>query len=103
MRRVKIAGSGSLPAPGFEELSIPRKFRDAVIACGAPGVSLGHEDIAVGADHNIGGLIEQAGIRACDARLTQRHQDLSVRVEFENLIALAILDLRIRHPEVSLS
>ena len=67
------------------------------------------EDIAVRRDQDGGRLIE--GVRAIcgDSSLTERHQELAVLTELENLVALSVSPgilpvgpFPVRHPDVSI-
>ena len=62
----------------------------------------GDEDIAVGSYDHIGRLIEKAGRITGHSGFTKRHEDLSIRAELENLLALSIAALFVGHPEVSI-
>ncbi|PYS55072.1 MAG: hypothetical protein DMG13_05765 [Acidobacteria bacterium] len=61
------------------------------------------ENVAVRRDHNIGRSIEGVGTFRSNAGLAQRHQHLSIRAELEDLVAFAILSLRIGHPDVAVA
>src|SRR5881409_963489 len=65
-------------------------------------MSLGDENVAVRRDNHIRRLVEQTWIGAGNARLAERHQQLSIRTELEDLITLTILYLRVGYPEVPL-
>ena len=74
---------------------------DAVVL--AVAVAVGHEDVAVRRDDDVGRLIEEIGTGAADARLAERHQHLAVGAELEDLMALAVLAARVGHPEVAVA
>src|SRR5262245_37699172 len=100
---MKFVHTRSCLAPGLDELSIFGKLRNAIVACSAARVSFGHEDVSIGSNGNVRGLVEEAGLRAGYPGLTQRHEDLPLRTEFENLISLSVVYPCIGHPQVPLS
>ena len=99
---IELVRAGSSLSPGLEELAILGKFRNAIVTRSWSGVPFGDEDVAIGSDRHIGRLIEQAGLGAGDSGLAQRHQNLAIGAEFENLHAPAIPGLFVGHPEVAL-
>src|SRR6267378_7826125 len=58
------------------------------------------EDVAIRSDGHGGRPIKSVWAIAGDSRLTERHQDLSIRVELEDLLALSILSLGVSCPHV---
>src|SRR5690242_9891726 len=62
-----------------------------------------HENVAVRSNGHRRGPVE--GVRAVsgDSRLAQGHKHFSVRIEFEDLVALSVAALGIRDPNISLS
>src|SRR5262249_41750931 len=66
-------------------------------------MTVGHENVAIGRDDDVGGLIERVRAGAADAGLAERHQYLPIRVELEDLIPLAAFGARIGHPEITLA
>jgi len=66
-------------------------------------VAVGHKDVAVGGNDNVGRLVEEVGAGARDARFAKRHQDLSFRAELENLVSFAIPTAGVSHPEVAVA
>src|SRR5438552_2884507 len=99
MRVEELARSRTMLAEGLEKLSVLVEFRDTVVARGSAGVTLGDEDIAIGRDQNVGGLVEFARGRGNDSCLPESHQYLSIRGKLEYLVTLAVLDLRIGDPQ----
>src|ERR1035438_4684321 len=81
VRREELARTIALFAPGLDKLAVLRKLGDPVIALQMP---FGDEDIAIGRDRDIGGLIEKARRIASNPCFTQRHQDLAIRAELED-------------------
>ena len=60
VRDVELAGLGSFSAPGLDELAVLVELEDARIAFpGAGRVALGDEQISVGAEDDIVGLVEK--------------------------------------------
>ena len=98
--RIEVTRRSSFFPPRLDELAVFRELNDARV--GVPAVPIGDEDIAVGGDDHVRGLIERVRPISGDASLPQRHQDLSIRVKFEDLLALAVLPLSVGHPNVSL-
>ena len=72
-------------------LPVFREFHHACVR--VPAMAVGNEDVAVGRNHHTARSIEGIGSGARDAGLSERHQDFSVRTEFENLLPLAVLCL----------
>src|SRR5436309_16100175 len=64
-------------------------------------MSVGDEDITTGSNQNIGRLIERVLTVAGNYGLPQSHQDLPLRTELENLVALSVLSLGIGDPHIS--
>jgi hypothetical protein len=64
-------------------------------------VAVGNEDVAVLSDGNVGRAAEQVVAATGDARLAERHQELAVRTEFEDLVALALRHHRVGYPDVA--
>ena len=56
------------------------------------------EDVAIGSDRDGIRLIEGVRSVARDSRLAERHQDLSLRIELEDLVALSIFALAVGEP-----
>ena len=65
-------------------------------------MAVGDEDVARGRRHdNIGRLIEEIRSRPGNTGLPERQQHLTLRVELEDLMPLAVLPARVGHPEVA--
>jgi hypothetical protein len=71
-------------------------------------VSVPDEDIAIRRDQDSGRLIECVRAISGDSSLAERHQDLAVRTELENLVTLSVSvrilpvgSFSVRHPNVS--
>src|SRR5579863_2385058 len=58
--------------------------------------------MAIGGYGHIGRLIEKTRRIARDSRLAKRHQNLPIRTELEDLLALSIAALFVGHPKVSI-
>src|SRR5213593_5034650 len=99
MQLGELAGTRSFPPPGFEEFSVLGKLHDPCVRI--PAVSVGNENGPVGSDGDGGWAIEGVLTSAGDSRLAQRQQNLPVRAEFENLLALAVFGLAVSGPHVS--
>jgi hypothetical protein len=65
-------------------------------------MAFGDEDVAVGGDGDVAGLIEETRRVARNAGFAKRHKDFAFGTEFENLLALAIFALLVRNPEIAL-
>src|SRR5258708_37536098 len=65
-------------------------------------MAVGDEDVAVGRDGDIVGLIE--GVRAVpgDPRFAERQQNFSVAAEFEYLVPYSFFSLAVGHPDVDI-
>jgi len=61
-----------------------------------------HEDVAIAGHHDIGGSVEHVGAFTCDAGLAERQQDLAVRTELDDLMALSVAAGVIGRPHVAL-
>src|SRR5262245_43666618 len=64
---------------------------------------IGDENVAVRRGHYVARTIEGVGPVTGNSRLAERHQHLSVRVELEHLVALAILPGRVGRPDVAVA
>src|SRR5437764_14888236 len=64
-------------------------------------MSISDEDIAVGSDQNIRGLIEGVGTIPSNSSLSQRQQYLAFGAEFKNLLAFSVLALGIGDPDIA--
>src|ERR1022692_1849746 len=102
MRHLELAVLRSMAAPLLDELSIFRELHDSGIP--ASGImAVRNENIAIRSDGDGVGLIEGVWAIAGDAGLTEGHQDLAIRTEFENLLALAVFSLAVGDPQVARS
>ena len=88
---IEFTRSHAFTAPGLDELSILVELHDASVAsgCTATAVSVRNEDVAVRSDCDFGRLIELVEARSGNARLAERHQELSFRTELQHLLALS--------------
>src|SRR5437667_12770000 len=85
--------------PHVEDPYVFIKLHDSCVRI--PAVSVGDENGPVGSDGDGGRAIESVLAVAGDSRLAQRQQNLPVRTEFENLLALAVFALAVSAPPVS--
>ena len=67
------------------------------------GWLLGDEDLAVRRDDDVGRLVERVRAVAGDAGLAERHQQLAVGTELEDLMAFAARRPRVGHPDVAVA
>src|SRR5215469_5728345 len=65
-------------------------------------MALRDENIAIGGDGYVGGLVEKTRIGAGDASFAEGHEHLSLGIELEDLHPLAVLRLLIGYPQVAL-
>ncbi len=77
VRDPELARCVSGLAPGLDELPVLRELHDAVVRA----MAVGDEDVAIGSRRDAGRGIEMALVVTGDARLAERHQQLSVRAE----------------------
>src|SRR5467141_4090453 len=96
--RLELPGSLSLLPPRFDELPISRKLHDPRVRIAA--MPIADEDVAIRGNGHGGRPIKSVWSIAGDSRLTERHQDLSIRVELEDLLALSIFSLGVSCPHV---
>jgi hypothetical protein len=66
-------------------------------------VAVGHEDVPVRCNRDIGGTVERIRPVACDSCGTQREQELAIARVLEHLMALAFPTARIGQPEKAIS
>src|SRR5262249_21337843 len=87
-------------SPRLDEFPVLREFHDPRV--GRATVSVADVNVAVRCDGDVGRSIE--GVRAVsgNARCAQRHQDLSVRTELEDLLAPSVCCHVVSYPDVSL-
>ncbi len=64
-------------------------------------MSIGDENIAIRSGDDSRGPIEGVRAVSCNSCLTEGQQDLSIRAEFDNLVALAVFSLCVSHPHVA--
>src|SRR5207248_9633664 len=95
---VDLARLRAFLAPRLDELAVAGELDDARV--GAPAVSVGHEDIAVGRDENRGGRVEFVRTVAGDTRLAEPQQNFAVRTELYDLMTLPVLAAAIGDPHV---
>src|SRR5579872_607201 len=95
-----FARRGTFRSPSLDELPVFREFDDPVVAGFAMAVR--HKDGAIRRDGDIRREIESVGTIAGDPGFPERHQNFTLRTELENLLALSVPALRVRHPEISL-
>src|ERR1700704_101170 len=96
--RLELPGSRSLFSPRFDEFPVFRKLHDPRVRIAAMPVA--DEDVAIRSDGHGRRPIKSVWSIAGDSRLTERHQDLSIRVELEDLLALSIFSLGVSCPYV---
>ena len=65
-------------------------------------MSLGDEDVAIGSDRDIVGLIEVLVAACASSRFAESEQEFPVRAELENLMPLPILPLAVGDPDIVL-
>src|SRR5437773_11156817 len=100
MRLADLAGARAFASPLLDEPTVLGKLDDAVVP--AVAMAVGDEDVARGRRHdNIGRLIEEIRSRPGNTGLPERQQHLTLRVELEDLMPLAVLPARVGHPEVA--
>src|SRR5204863_3710860 len=99
VRRVELTAIGSLPAPGLDEPSVLRELHDARV--GVSAVSVRDENIAVRSGEHVRWPVE--GVRAVsgDPGPAERQEDLSLRAELHDLVAFAVLSIRVGNPHVA--
>src|SRR5438067_1556902 len=100
MRYINLAVAGSLVAPGLDELPVFVELHDACVS--VPTVPVSNEDVAIRSHYDSRRCIERIGTVARDTGLAQRHQNLSIRTKFEDLMPLAVFALAVRHPNVAI-
>ena len=100
VRRVELAGSAAVLAPGLDEFPLLVEFHDAVVGdlLVDLAVTVGHEDVAVGSDEHVGGRVELILGVAGHARLAERHQHLAVGRELDDVMALAVAGAAVGDP-----
>src|SRR5262245_15963669 len=99
MRRVELARGRPLLAPRIDELSILRELHDARIRI--PAVSVGDENVTVRSGCDSRRPVEGVRTGSCYSCLTKHQQDLSIRIELDDLVALAVFSLSVSHPHVA--
>src|SRR5689334_16010769 len=101
MRLADLPRPRSLLAPFLHEGAVLAELDHAVVL--AVAVAVGHEDVAVRSDDDVGRLIEEVRPRSADARLAKRHQHLALWAELEYLVPLARFSARVGHPQVAVA
>jgi len=101
VRAVELADACSFLTPGLEELAVCIEFHDASIVGGFLAVAVGYEDVAIRSNGDFGGLIKGIETRASNASLSESQQDLTVVVELEDLLPLAVLYSVVGNPEMA--
>jgi hypothetical protein len=64
-------------------------------------VPVGDEDITIRRDPNVGRRIEGVRTVPCHSGLAERHQDLAVRTELEDLLPLGTLAAAVGGPQIA--
>jgi hypothetical protein len=82
VRLVHLGRPRSLAAERHDELPVARELQHARVRA---AMSLRDEDVAVGRDQYIVRLVEEVG-RRCAAGFTERHQELALGAELEDLM-----------------
>src|SRR5690349_6007990 len=62
-----------------------------------------HKDVAIGGNGDFRWLIERVEPRAGNTGLSERQKNLAILIEFENLLAFAVLDAVVGNPEVAVA
>src|SRR5215468_1411247 len=88
-------------APRGDELAVLSEFHDAVI--GGSAVTVGDVDVAIGRNNDAARPIQKGGAIAGHSGFAQGHQDLTLRAEFDQHGALAVLRPLIARPDISLT
>src|SRR2546428_635969 len=83
----------SLPFP------IPIELDDTMVL--AIPMAVAHEDVAVLRNHDVSWLIKQIRPGTRHAGLSEGHEHLAFRAEFENLMSLATFTPSVRDPQVA--
>lgn len=63
-------------------------------------MAVGDEDVAIGRDYDIGGVIERVFSCAGNAGFSQYQEDFAVGIHFENLLAFAVFGAAVADPDV---
>src|SRR5262249_47569395 len=87
-------------APRRDEFPVLGEFHDAVVAGSA--MAVGDIDVAIGRDDDTARPVQEAGTVAGHSGLTQGHQHLALRAEFDNHVALAVLRALVGYPHIAL-
>src|SRR3989442_6069831 len=85
---------------GLDELPVLVELSDARIA-EARRMAFGDEDVAIPRKGDSRRPVEDIGAIAALARFAQSHQDLPVRRQFEDLIALAFFRVSVDRPDIA--
>src|SRR5947199_7586330 len=101
MRRVELARTGTLLAPGLDQLAVLGKLHDAGV--GVAAVPVAHEDFAVGIRDDRRRRVELVGTDAGDSELAEPHQLLAVGAELDDLVALAAAAEPIDQPYIAIT
>src|SRR4051812_5801685 len=102
MRALQLSIARTQMAEALDELSILVELRDARIAeCGR--VTFGDENVSVRRESDSGGTVEYIVAGAALAFFAECQQQLSVRREFEHLIADTVPRISVDRPDVSLA
>src|SRR6185295_17243962 len=86
--RVEITRSGALLPPRLDERAVLRELHDARVRRAA--VAVADEDVAVGRHEHRGGNVERIAALAGDTRRPERHQQLPVGTELEDLVSFSV-------------
>lgn len=93
----ELAGGSAFAAPGLDEVTVLIELEDAGVAHGTWGVALCEEEVAVAAEGDFVGLIEEAGSggfipSAGFAFGAEGHEDFAGGVEFDEDVGAAVGD-----------
>ena len=78
----------------MDELAVARELHDPVVA--ALAVSVQDVDLAAGCDHNLRWPVEAVELVAPHPRDAERHEDLTLRAELEDLLPFPCIRSRLR-------
>src|SRR5258708_408291 len=101
MGDLKLARTWTMATPLLDKRAIFRELQDARIPT-TRTVAVRDEDVAIRSDRNGIRLIQSIRTVARFAGFAEGHQDLSVLVQLENLMAFTVLSLAVAEPQVSI-
>src|SRR5258708_20785594 len=101
MGDLNLARTGTMSAPLLDERAIFRELQDGRIPP-TRTVAVRDEDVAIRSDRHGIRLIQ--GIRTVTryTGFAESHQDFSILIHLENLMAFAVLSLAVAEPQVSI-